>query len=88
MHTEDFEIEFQVPVEEERYITFELWVYGGWQMLEVDGGEMREALVLEEEDFEEHKFSIDDRVFIKNWIDANRDAIRKMFTERIKKYQD
>jgi hypothetical protein len=91
MHTEIFEIEFQVPDVEEQYITFELWVKGMWTMGEIGGGEMRECLVIEEEEFlntRKHKLSNEEQVLIQKWIATNHEAIRKMFTERIKKYED
>jgi hypothetical protein len=88
MHTESFEIEFQVPDVEEQYITFELWVRGMWIMDEVGGGEMRECLDIEEKEFEKDKFSNEDQVLIQYWIDTNHEAIRKMFAEHIKKYED
>lgn len=88
MYYEPFEIEFQVPDVEEQYITFELWVYGGWKMEEIGGGDMGECLVIQDMDYEQNNFSSDNQVFIKNWIDSNSEAIRKMFTERIKKYED
>jgi hypothetical protein len=88
MYTESFEIEFQVPDVEEQYITFELWVRGMWIMDEVGGGEMRECLDIEEKEFEKDKFSNEDQVLIQYWIDTNYETIRKMFAERIKKYDD
>jgi hypothetical protein len=91
MYTEIFEIEFQVPDVEEQYITFELWVRGMWIMDEVGGGEMRECLVIEEKEFlntRKDKLSNEDQVLIQYWIDTNHETIRKMFAERIKKYDD
>ncbi len=88
MYTEIFKIEFQVPDVEEQYITFELWVRGMWIMDEVGGGEMRECLDIEEKEFEKDKFSNEEQVLIQYWIDTNHEKIRKMFAERIKKYDD
>jgi hypothetical protein len=88
MYTEIFEIEFQVPHVEEQYITFELWVRGMWIMDEVGGGEMRQCLDIEENEFEKDKFSNEEQVLIQYWIDTNHETIRKMFAERIKKYDD
>jgi hypothetical protein len=57
-------------------------------MDEVGGGEMRECLDIEEKEFEKDKFSNEDQVLIQYWIDTNHETIRKMFAERIKKYED
>jgi hypothetical protein len=88
MDEEFFEIEFQVPNAEERYITFVLWVLGMWTMGEIGGGEMRECLVIEDMDFEDNIHSTDDWILIKNWIAENEKAIREMFTARLKKKYD
>ena len=88
MDTEIFEIEFQVPNAEERYITFELWVKGGYGMFEVGGGEMREALDIVEQEFEEQNYNNEDVILIKNWIAENERTIREMFTARLKKKYD
>jgi len=88
MHDEMFNIEFEVPGSPDRYFEFELWVRGMWIMDEVGGGEMRQCLDIEEKEFEKDKFSNEDQVLIQKWIAANSDAIRKMFAERIKKYED
>ena len=87
MEREIFEIEFQVPDVEEQYITFELEVTGCWKMEEIGGGDMGMCLdwdctILGMPDTNE------DYVHISNWIAANTEAIRKMFAERIKKYED
>ena len=87
MYTEIFEIEFQVMDVEERYITFELELYGGWIKDEVGGGKMLDALHIEE-DFDYEFHGKEDSLHIRNWIAKNQHAIRKMFTERIKKYED
>lgn len=88
MYTEIFEIELEVVENVYRYITFDLWVKGMWTKEEIGGGEMAECLVIEEQEFLEHKFSTNDQGLIRDWIAANHDAIRRMFTERIKKYED
>jgi len=91
MHTEIFEIDIEVAENPYRYITFDLWVKGMWTMGEIGGGEMRECLVIEEEIFlntRKDKLSNEDQVLIQKWIDTNHEAIRKMFAERIKKYED
>jgi hypothetical protein len=88
MDEEFFEIEFQVPNAEERYITFVLWVKGMWTMGEIGGGEMRECLVIEDMYFEDNIHSTDDWILIKNWIAENEKAIREMFTARLKKKYD
>jgi hypothetical protein len=87
MYTEIFEIEFQVPDVEEKYITFELEVTGCWKMQEIGGGDMGMCLdwdsnILELPDTDE------DYNYISHWIATNHEAIRKMFAERIKKYED
>jgi hypothetical protein len=83
-----FNIEFEVPGSPDRYFEFELWVRGMWIMDEVGGGEMRQCLDIQETTFDE-ELHVDIEInFINKWIAANSDAIRKMFAERIKKYDD
>jgi hypothetical protein len=89
MYTESFEIQFSASAGKEiRYFEFELWVRGMWIMDEVGGGEMRQCLDIEEMYFDK-ELHVDIEInFINKWIEKNQDAIRKMFTERIKKYED
>jgi len=89
MHTESFDIEFEVKAgKETRYFEFELWVRGMWIMDEVGGGEMGSALDIQETTFDK-ELHVDIEInFINKWIEQNQDAIRKMFAERIKKYED
>jgi hypothetical protein len=88
MHDEMFNIEFEVPGSPDRYFEFELWVRGMWIMDEVGGGEMRQCLDIEEMYFDK-ELHVDIEInFINKWIEQNQDAIRKMFAERIKKYDD
>ena len=88
MHNEDFEIEFQVPDVDEQYITFTLWVEGQYEMHEVGGGEMSEALVIWDISYESTNFSRSQMLAINNWIEQNERKIQEMFKERIKKYDD
>ena len=88
MERELFEIEFQVPGKD-WYITFELYVEGCWKIEEIGGGDMGECLVIEEAClFEPFNHNVIEQSLIKNWVDTNAEAIRVMFTERIKKYED
>ena len=88
MHDEMFNIEFEVPGSPDRYFEFELWVRGMWIMDEVGGGEMRQCLDIEEMYFDK-ELHVDIEInFINKWIDTNHETIRKMFAERIKKYED
>ena len=87
MHTEIFEIEFQVPDVEEKYITFELEVTGCWKMEEIGGGDLGMCL-----DWDSNILGLpdtdEDYNHISHWIATNHEVIRKMFAERIKKYED
>jgi hypothetical protein len=88
MHDEMFNIEFEVPGSPDRYFEFELWVRGMWIMDEVGGGEMRQCLDIEEMYFDK-ELHVDIEInFINKWIATNHETIRKMFAERIKKYED
>jgi hypothetical protein len=87
MYTEIFQIEFQVPDVEEKYITFELEVTGCWKMQEIGGGDMGMCLDWDW-DFSWDLHSIDDTKEITNWIAKNNQKIEEMFKERIKKYDD
>jgi hypothetical protein len=88
MHDEMFNIEFEVPGSPDRYFEFELWVRGMWIMDEVGGGEMRQCLDIEKMYFDK-ELHVDIEInFINKWIDTNHETIRKMFAERIKKYED
>jgi hypothetical protein len=88
MYTEMFNIEFEVPGSPDRYFEFELFVKGGWITDEVGAGEMGSALDIQETTFDEDMHVDIEINFINNWIEKNQDAIRKMFAERIKKYED
>ena len=88
MYTEMFNIEFEVPGSPDRYFEFELFVKGGWITDEVGGGEMGSALDIQETTFDEDMHVDIEINFINKWIEQNQDAIRKMFAERIKKYDD
>jgi hypothetical protein len=89
MYTESFEIQFSASAGKEiRYFEFELWVRGMWIMDEVGGGEMASALDIQETTFDKDMHVDIEINFINKWIEQNQDAIRKMFTERIKKYDD
>jgi hypothetical protein len=88
MHDEMFNIEFEVPGSPDRYFEFELFVKGGWITDEVGGGEMGSALDIQETTFDK-ELHVDIEInYINKWIEQNQDAIRKMFAERIKKYDD
>ena len=88
MYTEIFEIEFQVPDVEEQYITFELWVEGQYEMHEVGGGHMGEALVLWDISYERTDYYEFQKLAINKWIEQNERKIQELFAERIKKYED
>ena len=87
MERELFEIEFQVPGTEEQYITFELEVTGCWKMEEIGGGDMGMCLDWDTSILSLHE-TFEEIIAINNWIAANSESIRKMFAERIKKYDD
>ena len=87
MERELFEIEFQVPDVEEQYITFELEVTGCWKMEEIGGGDMGMCLDWDTSILSLHE-TFEEIIAINNWIAANSESIRKMFAERIKKYDD
>jgi hypothetical protein len=89
MYTESFDIEFEVKAgKETRYFEFELWVRGMWVTDEADGGEKCQCLNIEDYYFDKELHVAIEINFINKWIDTNYETIRKMFAERIKKYED
>ena len=84
-----FDIEIIVPGSDpEDYIEFELELTGGACMCEVDGGEMRKAIIVSQVHYDYMDFSVKQNEHIKNWIDKNYDAINKMFSEKYKEYDE
>ena len=72
----------------EDYIEFQLELTGAACMCEVDGGEMREAIIVSQVHYDYMLFSVKQNEHIKNWIDTNDDAINKMFAEKYKDFDN
>ena len=89
METYKYDMEIIVPGSDpEDYIEFQLELTGAACMCEADGGEMREATIVHEIEFEcmpLKPLSESDNEHIRKWITANGDAINEMFAE---KYRD
>ena len=83
----NFEIEFQVPGVPERYITFDLIVFGGWSQQEIGGGIMRDCLDWDW-DFSTEPHSMEDQKEILIWITNSERQIKEMFETKFRKYQD
>jgi hypothetical protein len=83
----NFEIEFQVPGEVERYINFDLIVFGGWTQQEIGGGQMGSCLDWDW-DFSAQDHSVDDQKEILIWITNSERKIREMFETKLRKHQD
>ena len=83
----NFEIEFQVPGEVERYITFDLIVFGGWTQQEIGGGQMGSCLDWDW-DFSTEDYSVEDQKEILIWITNNERNIRQMFETKLRKHED
>lgn len=82
-----FEIEFQVPGEVERYITFDLIVFGGWTQMEIGGGQMGDYLDWDW-DFHADDHSMDDQKEILIWITNHERQIKEMFETKLRKHAD
>lgn len=83
----NFEIEFQVPGVPERYITFDLIVFGGWSQQEIGGGIMRDCLDWDW-DFHADDHSMEDQKEILIWITNSERKIKEMFETRLRKHAD
>ena len=90
METYKFDIEIIVPGFDgtHDYIEFELELTGAACMCEVDGGEMRKAIIVHEAYHDCTLFDATQNEHIKNWITANDDAINKMFAEKYKDFDN
>ena len=92
METYRFDMEIIVPGSDpEDYIEFQLQLTGAACMCEVDGGEMRKAIIVHEVEFESmplKPLSASDKEHIRNWITSNDDAINKMFAMKYKDFDN
>ena len=89
METYKYDMEIIVPGSDpEDYIEFQLELTGGACMCEVDGGEMRKAIIVSQVHYDYMDFSVKQNEHIKNWIDKNYDAINKMFAEKYKEFDN
>jgi hypothetical protein len=92
METYKYDMEIIVPGSEpEDYIEFQLELTGGACMCEVDGGEMRKAIIVHEVDFEcmpLKPLTALENAHVRNWIAANDNEMNKMFAEKYKEFDN